>query len=149
MVGVFEYSIFCRYARRRNFLFPLCICNKKVAETHFAHLVIWHLWRHNPFWFYADRLGRPCACRLKWCVPTTEGHCSDTYLQQHATADELPKVYAAQSALVSLLFAIGSVGFGLLAELWDVRITYLLSGVLLLLASVLLYKQRRHLPSIK
>lgn len=78
-----------------------------------------------------------------------KGIATDTYLQQHATADELPKVYAAQSALVSLLFAIGSVGFGLLAEIWDVRITYLLSGALLLLASVLLYKQRRHLPSIK
>lgn len=78
-----------------------------------------------------------------------KGIATDTYLQQHATADELPKVYAAQSALVSLLFAISSVGFGLLAELWDVRITYLLSGALLLLASVLLYKQRRHLPTIK
>lgn len=74
-----------------------------------------------------------------------KGIATETLLQKSATSEELPKIYAAQSTIVSLLFAIGSLIFGLLAELWDVRMTYLLSAVLLLIASIHLYHQRRHL----
>lgn len=75
-----------------------------------------------------------------------KGIATETLLQQNATSEELPKIFAAQSTIVSLLFAIGSLVFGLLAELWDVRITYFLAGVLLLIASTHIYRQRRHLP---
>lgn len=75
-----------------------------------------------------------------------KGIATETLLQKNATSEELPKMYAAQSTIVSLLFAIGSLVFGLLAELWDVRMTYLLAAVLLLIASIHIYRQRRHLP---
>lgn len=76
-----------------------------------------------------------------------KGIATDTYLQKNATSEELPKIYAAQSTLISLLFAISSLVFGALAELWDVRITYLLSAVLLFLASIHIFYQRHHLPA--
>jgi len=65
-----------------------------------------------------------------------KGIASDTFLQKAATSDELPKIYAAQSALVSLLFAVSSLTFGALAEVWDVRITFLLSAALLGVAAI-------------
>lgn len=74
-----------------------------------------------------------------------KGIATDTFLQKNATPEELPKIYAAQSTIVSLLFAIGSLVFGMLAEVVDVRITYLLAASLLFIASVHTYRQRRYL----
>lgn len=72
-----------------------------------------------------------------------KGIASDTFLQKAATSDELPKIYAAQGALVSLLFAVSSLTFGALAEVSDIRITFLLSAALLGVAAI--YVVIRHL----
>lgn len=61
---------------------------------------------------------------------------SDTFLQKSASTEELPKIYAVQSALVSLLFAISSLLFGALAEIWDVRISFIISAILLGIAAI-------------
>lgn len=59
------------------------------------------------------------------------GIVSETMLQKSTTTDELPKIYAVQSALISLLFGISSLGFGAIVELWDVRVTFILAATLL------------------
>ena len=41
---------------------------------------------------------------------------ANTFLQKSASTEELPKIYAVQSALVSLLFAVSSLMFGALAK---------------------------------
>lgn len=56
---------------------------------------------------------------------------SETMLQKSATTDELPKIHAVQSTILSLLFGIASLSFGAIAELWDVRITFILAATLL------------------
>ncbi|ALV22465.1 MFS transporter [Carnobacterium antarcticum] len=61
---------------------------------------------------------------------------SNTFLQKSASTEELPKIYAVQSALVSLLFAISSLLFGALTEIWDVRISFIVSAVLLGIAAI-------------
>lgn len=61
---------------------------------------------------------------------------SNTFLQKSASTEELPKIYAVQSALVSLLFAISSLLFGALAEIWDIRIPFIISAMLLGIAAV-------------
>lgn len=58
-------------------------------------------------------------------------------LQKSATTDELPKIYAVQSALISLLFGISSLSFGAVAELWDARVTFILAATLLGLGALL------------
>jgi DHA3 family macrolide efflux protein-like MFS transporter len=67
---------------------------------------------------------------------------SDTFLQKSASTEELPKIYSVQSALVSLLFAVSSLLFGALAEIWDVRITFIISAILLGMAAI--YAMIRH-----
>lgn len=61
---------------------------------------------------------------------------SNTFIQKLASTEELPKIYAVQSALVSLLFAISSLLFGALAEIWDVRISFTISAILLGIAAI-------------
>lgn len=61
---------------------------------------------------------------------------SNTFLQKSASTEELPKIYAVQSALVSLLFAISSLLFGALAEIWDIRISFIISAILLGIAAI-------------
>ncbi|WP_313467496.1 MFS transporter [Carnobacterium sp.] len=60
----------------------------------------------------------------------------NTFLQKSASTAELPKIYAVQSALVSLLFAISSLLFGALAEIWDIRISFIISAILLGTAAI-------------
>ncbi|REB11570.1 MFS transporter [Sporosarcina sp. BI001-red] len=68
---------------------------------------------------------------------------SETMLQKSATTDELPKIYAAQSAIISLLFGISSLSFGAIAELWDVRVTFILAATLLGLGALFAFIRRR------
>ncbi len=64
-------------------------------------------------------------------VQQLKGIAVETFLQKAATSDELPKIYAAQSALISLLFAVSSLTVGALAEVWNVRVTFILAALLL------------------
>lgn len=68
---------------------------------------------------------------LNGIIQQLKGIVSETMLQKSATTDELPKIYAVQSALISLLFGISSISFGAIAELWNVRITFVLAATLL------------------
>jgi len=67
---------------------------------------------------------------------------TNTFLQKSASPEELPKIYAVESSLVSLLFAVSSLVFGALAEIWDVRITFIISAILLGMAAI--YAVIRH-----
>ncbi|MCM3757644.1 MFS transporter [Sporosarcina aquimarina] len=69
-------------------------------------------------------------------VQQVKGIVSETMIQKSATTEELPKIYAVQSALISLLFGISSLSFGAIAELWDVRLTFILAAILLGLGAV-------------
>ena len=71
-----------------------------------------------------------------------KGIAVNTFLQKSASTEELPKIYAAQSALISLLFAVSSLTVGALAEIWNVRIIFIISGVLLAIAAI--YTAIRH-----
>ncbi|MGN7410273.1 hypothetical protein [Sporosarcina sp. SAFN-010] len=76
-------------------------------------------------------------------VQQLKGIVSETILQKSATTEELPKIYAVQSALISLLFGISSLSFGAIAELWDVRITFILAAILLGLGALFALIRRR------
>ncbi|MDQ0219951.1 MFS transporter [Peribacillus cavernae] len=58
-----------------------------------------------------------------------------TILQKRVADEKLPKIYAAQSSLTSLLFGVSSLVFGLITEKIDVRATFLVSTALLLIAA--------------
>ncbi|WP_301108257.1 MFS transporter [Sporosarcina sp.] len=68
---------------------------------------------------------------------------SETLLQKSATVDELPKIYAVQSAAISLLFGISSLAFGAIAEITDVRITFIFAGALLAVGAIYAVIRRR------
>ncbi|WP_025786305.1 MFS transporter [Sporosarcina sp. D27] len=76
-------------------------------------------------------------------VQQLKGIVSETMLQKSATTEELPKIYAVQSALISLLFGISSLSFGAIAELWDVRITFIIAAILLGLGALFAVIRRR------
>ena len=69
---------------------------------------------------------------------------TNTFLQKSASPEELPKIYAVESSLVSLLFAVSSLLFGALAEIWDVRITFIISAILLGIAAIYAVIRHRH-----
>lgn len=68
----------------------------------------------------------------------------DTFLQKAASPEELPKIYAVQSAIIALLFAVSSLGFGALAEIWDVRVVFIFAAALLCIAAMYTVIQYRH-----
>ena len=54
-----------------------------------------------------------------------------TSLQRAASIHQLPKIYAAQGALLSLVFAVSSVIFGFLTELYSVSFSFIIAALLL------------------
>ena len=66
----------------------------------------------------------------------------NTILQKSASTEELPKIYAVQSSLGSLLFAVSSLLFGFLSEIWGVQIIFIISAMLLGLSAI--YAMVRH-----
>ncbi|MCM3164899.1 MFS transporter [Metabacillus litoralis] len=61
-----------------------------------------------------------------------------TSLQRAASIDQLPKIYAAQGTLLSLVFAVSSVTFGFLTELYSVSISFIIAALLLLSSAIYL-----------
>lgn len=70
----------------------------------------------------------------------------DTFLQKEARLEELPMIYAAQNALISLVFSFSSLAFGVLAEVYHVRFVFLVSGLLLLIGALFIVGQRKYFP---
>jgi MFS family permease len=70
--------------------------------------------------------------------------CLQTMLQKRVADEKLPKIYAAQNSLTSLLFGISSLIFGLITEKFDVRITFLVSTILLLISAFCTIYFRSH-----
>ena len=68
----------------------------------------------------------------------------DTFLQKSALPEELPKIYAVQSSIVALFFAVSSLTSGALAEFWDVRVVFILASALLCIAAIYTIIQHRH-----
>jgi len=64
-------------------------------------------------------------------------------LQKFAITDELPKIYAVQSTMISLLFGIWTLSFGAIAELWDVNVAFILAATLLGLGTLFALIRRR------
>ncbi|GKV64584.1 MULTISPECIES: MFS transporter [unclassified Sporosarcina] len=80
---------------------------------------------------------------LNGVVQQVKSIVSETLLQKSATVEELPKIYAVQSAVISLLFGISSLGFGAVAEMMDIRITFILAAALLAAGAVYAVIRRR------
>ncbi|ASN06966.1 MFS transporter [Virgibacillus necropolis] len=70
----------------------------------------------------------------------------DTYIQLEATPEELPKLYGAQSALISLTFGLSSLMMGAIAEIFGVRYVFLLAGFLLASAAIYLTVNKNCFP---
>lgn len=68
----------------------------------------------------------------------------ETYIQKTATAEELPKVYGAQGALISITFGLSSLSMGAIADLFGVRYVFFVAGVLLAGAAIFLIFNRRY-----
>ncbi|GGF28454.1 hypothetical protein GCM10010954_29390 [Halobacillus andaensis] len=60
----------------------------------------------------------------------------ETYLQNEATVDDLPKIYGAQGAITSLTFGLSSLLLGGMADVFGVQYVFLLAGILLAIAAV-------------
>ncbi len=60
----------------------------------------------------------------------------ETYLQNEAAVDDLPKIYGAQGALSSLTFGLSSLLLGGMADVFGVQYVFLLAGTLLAIAAV-------------
>lgn len=83
---------------------------------------------------------------LHGAVEQIKGITYETYIQKEATAEELPKLYGAQSALVALTFGVASLAMGAIADLFGVRYVFILAGVLLAVAAVYLTANKRCFP---
>lgn len=70
----------------------------------------------------------------------------ETYIQKAATSEELPKLYGAQSALISLTFGVASLGMGAIADLFGVRFVFIVAGVLLAGAAFYLIANKHSFP---
>jgi MFS transporter, DHA3 family, macrolide efflux protein len=71
----------------------------------------------------------------------------DTLLQKEGAPEKLPKIYGAQSTLISFTFGVSSLLFGAIADMWDVRVAFYLSSFLLLSASIYWTVKQKHLPA--
>ncbi|WP_377888901.1 MFS transporter [Alkalihalobacillus sp. R86527] len=75
-----------------------------------------------------------------------KGITMETYLQNEATTDELPKIYGAQGALTSLTFGLSSLLLGGMADIFGVQQVFLLSATLLAIAAIYILVSKQYFP---
>ncbi|MGM7684873.1 MFS transporter [Cytobacillus sp. Hm23] len=68
-----------------------------------------------------------------------------TGIQQSTSADMLPKVYAAQSALTAITFGLSTLFFGYISEQYNIRIVFILAGILLVMSAMYALKNKNSL----
>lgn len=71
----------------------------------------------------------------------------ETYLQNEASSDDLPKIYGAQGALTSLTFGFASLLLGGMADVFGVQHVFLFAGTLLAIAAVYLAVSKQSFPT--
>ncbi|MFD0770134.1 MFS transporter [Bacillus sp. CGMCC 1.60114] len=65
-----------------------------------------------------------------------------TVIQTSVSKDQLSTVYTSLGAIGTGIFGVGSLIMGLLADFWGIRIVFIISGLLLSLASVIVFKSK-------
>jgi predicted MFS family arabinose efflux permease len=80
-------------------------------------------------------------------IEQLKGISLQTLLQKSTSNDLLPKVYAAQSSLTSICFGISSLIFGVITQEFGVKVTFMISAVLLLLSACYTVYFRKYLSS--
>lgn len=73
-----------------------------------------------------------------------KGITMETYLQNEATTEELPKIYGAQGALTSLTFGLSSLLLGGMADVFGVQQVFLLSASLLAIAAIYILASQQY-----
>lgn len=71
-----------------------------------------------------------------------------TTLQRSVSIHLLPKVYAAQSALVSLVFGLSTLLFGYITDEFGVRATYFIAAIVLFISGCYAFRIRTRLPAL-
>ncbi|GIO99482.1 permease [Paenibacillus lautus] len=71
-----------------------------------------------------------------------------TTLQRGVSVHLLPKVYAAQSALVSLVFGLSTLLFGFITDEFGVRATYIIAATVLFISGCYALRIRTRLPEL-
>ncbi|WHY69459.1 MFS transporter [Neobacillus sp. SuZ13] len=66
-----------------------------------------------------------------------------TVIQTSVTKEELSTVYTSLSAIGTGMFGAGSLAMGILADLFGVRSVFILSGIMIALASTIVYKYKQ------
>ena len=78
-------------------------------------------------------------------IEELKGISLQTLLQKSTSNELLPKVYAAQGSLTSILFGISSLIFGVITEQFGVKVTFMISTVLLLFSACYTVYFRKYL----
>ncbi|KZS46789.1 MFS transporter [Paenibacillus glucanolyticus] len=71
-----------------------------------------------------------------------------TTLQRSVSVRLLPKVYAAQSALISLVFGVSTLLFGFITDQFGVRATYIIAAAIMFISGCYALRIRSRLPEI-
>lgn len=71
-----------------------------------------------------------------------------TTLQRSVSVRLLPKVYAAQSALISLVFGVSTLLFGFITDQFGVRATYIIAASILFISGCYALRVRSRLPEL-
>lgn len=71
-----------------------------------------------------------------------------TTLQRSVSVRLLPKVYAAQSALISLVFGVSTLLFGFITDQFGVRATYIIAAAILFISGCYALRIRSRLPEL-
>ncbi|WP_409302766.1 MFS transporter [Peribacillus sp. SCS-155] len=72
-----------------------------------------------------------------------------TALQKSVTVQQLPKVYSAQSALISVVFGLSSLMFGYITDLFNVRFSFLIAAGLLCASALFAMANRNRFAKIE
>ncbi|MGN1401968.1 MAG: MFS transporter [Bacillus sp. (in: firmicutes)] len=76
---------------------------------------------------------------------SVRGVAAETILQRSVEVDKLPKVYAAQSAMIAITFGVASLTVGFIADIAHISVPFLLAGCLIMSAALYAFWNRRTL----
>ncbi|MFS0821717.1 MFS transporter [Bacillus sp. 1P02SD] len=84
---------------------------------------------------------------LSGLIDQMKGITIHTYLQKEASAEDLPKIYSAQHAMISLVFGFSTLLFGGIVEYTNAQIAFIVAGILLVSSGIYLLTTQNRFPA--
>ena len=124
-----------------------------MIEHYSRHVIIFGAFSSSIITFVFARISLPWTALIFSClfgiVSQLKAITQQTLIQKSVIQRVLPKVYSVQDVLITATFGISSIIFGVITDVWGVKVTFIIASVLLFISTIYVIVNKQYLEEYR